>query len=79
MFTVTPRPVLNPASAVSIPHNRAQIIAVIRSVESGQTVKDVYREAGISEATRDNWKSGYGGRDTRGITKGSTVFTVCSS
>lgn len=31
-----------------------QIIAVIRSVESGQTVKDVYREAGISEATRDN-------------------------
>ncbi|EHC74328.1 Transposase, partial [Salmonella enterica subsp. enterica serovar Minnesota str. A4-603] len=43
------------------------------------TVKDVYREAGISEATRDNWKSGYGGRDTRGITKGSTVFTVCSS
>lgn len=46
-----------------------QIIAVIRSVESGRTVKDVYREAGISEATRDNWKSGYGGRDTRGITK----------
>lgn len=37
-----------------------QIIAVIRSVESGRTVKDVYREAGISEATRDNWKSGYG-------------------
>lgn len=56
-----------------------QIIAVIRSVESGRTVKDVYREAGISEVTRDNWRSGYGGRDTRGITKGSTVFTVCSS
>ncbi|MGT8855070.1 transposase, partial [Salmonella enterica subsp. enterica serovar Paratyphi A] len=35
-----------------------QIIAVIRSVESGRTVKDVYREAGISEATRDNWRSG---------------------
>ncbi|WP_141023017.1 transposase, partial [Salmonella enterica] len=34
-----------------------QIISVIRSVESGRTVKDVYREAGISEATRDNWKS----------------------
>ncbi len=28
-----------------------QIIVVIRSVESGRTVKDVYREAGISEAT----------------------------
>ncbi len=56
-----------------------QIIAVIRSVESGRTVNDVYREAGISEATRENWRSGYGGRDTRGITKGSTDFTVCSS
>ncbi|ESE71954.1 transposase [Salmonella enterica subsp. enterica serovar Paratyphi B str. SARA62] len=56
-----------------------QIIAVIRSVESRRTVKDACREAGISEATRDNWMSGYGGMDTRGITKGSTVFTVCSS
>ncbi|ARI62187.1 hypothetical protein B6V82_08230 [Salmonella enterica subsp. enterica serovar Pomona] len=44
-----------------------QIIAVIRSVESGWTVKDVYREAGISEATRDNWKSGYGGMEASDI------------
>ncbi|ASO41137.1 hypothetical protein CHD02_03490 [Salmonella enterica subsp. enterica serovar Derby] len=44
-----------------------QIIAVIRSVESGQTVKDVYREAGISEATRDNWRSGYGGMEASDI------------
>ncbi len=44
-----------------------QIIAVIRSVESGRTVKDVYREAGISEATRDNWKSGYGGMEASDI------------
>lgn len=28
-----------------------QIIAVIKSVEAGQTVRDVCREAGISEAT----------------------------
>ncbi|HAT4610250.1 TPA: transposase, partial [Citrobacter freundii] len=28
-----------------------QIIAVIKSVESGRIVKDVCREAGISEAT----------------------------
>ncbi|MEK3568232.1 transposase, partial [Salmonella enterica subsp. enterica] len=34
-----------------------QIIAVIRSVESGRTVKDVYREAGISEATRCVFRS----------------------
>ncbi len=44
-----------------------QIIAVIRSVESGRTVKDVYREAGISEATRDNWKSGCGGMEASDI------------
>ncbi|ASN57614.1 hypothetical protein CGL53_18960 [Salmonella enterica subsp. enterica serovar Indiana] len=44
-----------------------QIIAVIRSVESGRIVKDVYREAGISEATRDNWKSGYGGMEASDI------------
>ncbi len=28
-----------------------QIIAVIKSVEAGQTVRDVCREAGVSEAT----------------------------
>lgn len=28
-----------------------QIIAVIKSVEAGRTVRDVYREADISEAT----------------------------
>ena len=28
-----------------------QIIAVIKSVEAGRTVKDVCREAGISEGT----------------------------
>ncbi|OIY23925.1 transposase [Citrobacter freundii] len=32
-----------------------QIIAVIKSVESGRTVQDVCREAGISEATYYNW------------------------
>ncbi|VEA69615.1 Transposase [Serratia rubidaea] len=37
-----------------------QIIAVIKSVEAGRTVKDVCREVGISEATYYNWKSKYG-------------------
>lgn len=32
-----------------------QIIAVIKSVESGRTVQDVCREAGIYEATYYNW------------------------
>lgn len=40
-----------------------QIIAVIKSVEAGRTVKDVCREAGISEATYYNWKSRYGGME----------------
>ncbi|TWD44042.1 transposase [Pantoea sp. SJZ147] len=32
-----------------------QIIAVLKSVEAGLTVKDVCREAGISEACYYNW------------------------
>ncbi len=46
-----------------------QIIAVIKSVEAGRTVKDVCREAGISEATNYNWKSRYGGMETSDIKK----------
>ncbi|EDH3765723.1 transposase, partial [Salmonella enterica subsp. enterica] len=43
-----------------------QIIAVIKSVEAGRTVKDVCREAGISEATSYNWKKKFAGP---GVTK----------
>ena len=46
-----------------------QIIAVIKSVEAGRTVKDVCREAGISEATYYNWKSRYGGMEASDIKK----------
>ena len=46
-----------------------QIIAVIRSVEAGRTVKDVCRETGISEATYYNWKSRYGGLEASDIKK----------
>ena len=46
-----------------------QIIAVIKSVETGRTVKDVCREAGISEATYYNWKSRYGGMEASDIRK----------
>ena len=38
-----------------------QIIRVLRQVESGQKVKDVIREHGISEQTYYRWKSKYGG------------------
>lgn len=46
-----------------------QIIAVIKSVEAGRTVKDVCREAGISEATYYNWKSKYSGMEASDIKK----------
>ena len=44
-----------------------QIVTVIKSVEAGRTVKNVCREAGISEATYYNRKSRYGGMETSDI------------
>ena len=52
-----------------------QIIAVIKSVEAGRTVKDVCREAGISEATYYNWKSKYGGMEASDIKKSRILRT----
>ncbi|EFJ80161.1 hypothetical protein HMPREF9534_03819 [Escherichia coli MS 69-1] len=40
---------------------------MIKSVEAGRTVKNVCREAGISEATYYNRKSRYGGMETSDI------------
>lgn len=52
-----------------------QIIAVIKSVEAGRTVKDVCREAAISEATYYNWKSRYGGIEASDIKKSRILRT----
>lgn len=52
-----------------------QIIAVIKSVEAGRTVKDVCREAGISEATYYNWKSKYGGMEALILRKSRILRT----
>ncbi|MGP3590244.1 IS3 family transposase [Vagococcus sp. WN89Y] len=46
-----------------------QIIAVLKSVEAGRTVKDVCREAAISEASYYNWKAKYGGMEASDIKK----------
>lgn len=46
-----------------------QIIMVIKSVEAGRTVKDIFRDAGSSEATYYNWKSKYGGMEASDIKK----------
>lgn len=52
-----------------------QIIAVIKSVEAGRTVKNVCSEAGISEATYYNWKSRYGGMEASDIKKSRVLRT----
>ncbi len=46
-----------------------QIITVLQSVEAGRTVKDVCREAGISEASYYNRKAKYGGMEASDIKK----------
>ena len=38
-----------------------QIIRILKEVEGGQTVKEVCREYGMSDATYYNWKAKYGG------------------
>ena len=50
-----------------VPFTEHQIIAVIKSLEYGRTVKDVCREAGLSEATYYNCKSRYGGMESSDI------------
>jgi len=44
-----------------------QIIAILKAVEAGRTVKDVCREHEISEATYYQWKSKYGGMQASDI------------
>ena len=46
-----------------------QIIAFLKSVEAGRTVKDVCVEAGISEASYYNWKAKLGGMEASDIKK----------
>lgn len=46
-----------------------QFIAVSKSVEAGRKVKDVCREAGMSEASEQNWKAKYGGMGASDIKK----------
>jgi putative transposase len=40
-----------------------QIINLLKSVEAGQKVADVFRSNGISEQTYRRWKAKYGGLD----------------
>lgn len=45
----------------------SQIVAILKSADSGMKVKDLCRKHGISEATYYNWKSKYGGMDASDV------------
>ena len=44
-----------------------QIIAILKAVEAGQTIRDVCREHEISDATYYQWKSKYSGMQASDI------------
>ena len=44
-------------------HSTAEIIRILRQVESGRTVEDLCREHNISKATFHRWKRKYGDMD----------------
>ncbi len=48
-------------------YSENQIIAILKGVEAGRTVRDVCREHEISEATYYQWKSKYGGMEAGDI------------
>lgn len=48
-------------------YSEHQIIAILKAVEAGRTVKDVCREHELSEATYYKWKSKYGGMEAADI------------
>ena len=44
-----------------------QIIAILKAVEGGRTVRDVCREHEVSDATYYKWKTEYGGMEAADI------------
>jgi len=48
-------------------YSEHQIIALLKAVEAGRTVKDVCREHELSEATYYKWKAKYGGMEAADI------------
>ena len=41
--------------------SESQIVAILKQQDGGQTIAQITREHGISEATFYNWKTKYGG------------------
>jgi len=44
-------------------HSEEQIIGILKQHEAGMSVKDIIRQAGISEQTFYRWKSKFGGME----------------
>ena len=42
-------------------------MSILRTQETGRTVRDICREHGISDATFYNWKSKYGGMEASDV------------
>ena len=49
--------------------SESQIVAILKQQEAGQTVAQIAREHGISEATFYTWKSKYGGMQVSELTR----------
>ena len=47
----------------------SQNISILNQQHTGQTVKEVFREHGISDATFYNWKAQYGGMGVSDLTR----------
>jgi putative transposase len=45
-------------------YTEAQIISILKEVESGTTVAEVCRQYGVSEQTVYRWRTKYGGLET---------------
>jgi putative transposase len=48
-------------------YSEHQIIAILKAVEAGRTVRDVCREHELSEATYYKWKAKYGGMEAADV------------
>ena len=47
--------------------SETQIIAILKAVEAGKTVRDVCREHEISDATYYKWETKYGGMEAADV------------
>ncbi len=47
--------------------SETKVIAILKAVEAGKTVRDVCREHEISDATYYKWKTKYGGMEAADI------------